>query len=158
MIISELWYRVPPRPYSLCPWFVLNSQELPNSSVVKNPPANAGDAGLIPGSGRSPGVGNGNPLQYSCQGSPMHRGAWWATVHGVTKSRTRLGTHTCKFLFRLRCAHFSPEGVRLSHNVTNLKSCHTCARMLSHFSHVSLQQWTIACQAPLHMGFSRQGY
>ena len=61
--------------------------------VVKNPPDNAGDArglGLIPGSGRSPGEGNGNPLQYSCLENPMDRGAWWATVHGVTKSWTRL--------------------------------------------------------------------
>ena len=128
--------------------------------MVKTPPANTGDAGLIPGLGRFPGVGNGNPLQYSCQGSPMHRGAWWATVHGVTKSRTRLGTHTCKFLFRLRCAHFSPEGVRLSHNVTNLKSCHTCARMLSHFSHVPLfvNLWTVAHQAPLCMAFWEAKY
>ena len=51
------------------------------SSVVKNPPANARDAG------RSPGVGNGNPLQYSCLQNSMDRGAWQATVHGVTKSR-----------------------------------------------------------------------
>ena len=53
--------------------------------MVKNPPANAGDAGhevLIPGSGRSPGEGNGNPLQYSFMGNPMDRGSWWATVHG----------------------------------------------------------------------------
>ena len=57
----------------------------PGGSVVKNPPANAGDVGLIPGSGRSPGEGNGNPLQYSCLGNPMDREAWWATVHGVTK-------------------------------------------------------------------------
>ena len=56
--------------------------------VVKNPPANAGDIrnmGLIPGSGRSPGVGNGNPLQYSCLGNPMDTGSQQATVHGVTK-------------------------------------------------------------------------
>ena len=45
-------------------------------SAVKNPPANAGDAGSIPGLGRSPGEGNGNPLQYSCLGNPMHKGAW----------------------------------------------------------------------------------
>ena len=45
----------------------------------------AGDLGSIPGSGRSPGEGNGNPLQYSCLGNPMDRGAWWATVHGVAK-------------------------------------------------------------------------
>ena len=58
--------------------------------VVKNLPANAGDLGSIPGLGRAPGEGNGNPLQYSCLENPMDRGAWWATVHGVTKSRTRL--------------------------------------------------------------------
>ena len=50
--------------------------------MVKNPPANAGDLGLIPGSGRSPGEGNSNPIQYSCLGNPMDRGAWWATIHG----------------------------------------------------------------------------
>ena len=47
-----------------------------------------GDEGLIPGSGRSPGIGNGNPLQYSCLGNPMERGAWRATIHGAAKSRT----------------------------------------------------------------------
>ena len=58
----------------------------PAGSAVKNPPAiqcNAGDAGLIPGSGRSPAEGYGNPPQYSCLGNPMVRGAWRATVHGV---------------------------------------------------------------------------
>ena len=49
----------------------------------KNPPANAIEVGSIPGPGRSPGVGNGNPLQYACLGNPMDRKAWWATVHGV---------------------------------------------------------------------------
>ena len=61
--------------------------------VVKNLPANAGDvreAGSIPGLGRSPGGGNGNPLQYSCLENPMDRGALWATVHRVAKSQTRL--------------------------------------------------------------------
>ena len=57
----------------------------PGSSVVKNMPANIGDTGLIPKSGRTPGEGNGNSLQYSCLGSPMDIGAWWATVHGVPK-------------------------------------------------------------------------
>ena len=50
----------------------------------------AGDTGLFPGFGRSPGEGNQNPLQYSCLGNHMDRGAWWAMVHGVTKSRTQL--------------------------------------------------------------------
>ena len=53
--------------------------------MLKNPPANAGDAGSIPGLGRSHGEGNGNPLQYSCPGNLMDRGAWRATVHGVAK-------------------------------------------------------------------------
>ena len=68
--------------------------------VVKNPPANAGDArdvGLIPGLGRSPGIGNGNPLQYSCSENYMDRGAWRATVHRVTRVRHNLETvHTHK--------------------------------------------------------------
>ena len=69
--------------------------------VVKNLSANAGDvrdAGSIPGSGRSPGGKHDNPLQYSCLENPTDREAWPATVHGVTKSRTRLkrlSTHTC---------------------------------------------------------------
>ena len=54
-------------------------------SVVKNPPANSGDAGLIPGLGRYPGEGNGNHLQYSHRGNPMDRVAWQATVYGVAK-------------------------------------------------------------------------
>ena len=61
--------------------------------VLKNLPANAGDmrdAGSVPGSGRSPGGGHGSPLQYSCLQNPMDRGAWWATVHRVAKSQTRL--------------------------------------------------------------------
>ena len=62
----------------------------PGGSVVKNPPANEGDMGLIPGSRRYPGEGNGNPFQYSCLGNPVDRGAWWAAVHVVTKCQTRL--------------------------------------------------------------------
>ena len=61
--------------------------------VVKNTPANSGDIrdmGSIPGMGRSPGGGYGNPLQYSCLENPMNREAWWATFHGVTKSQIGL--------------------------------------------------------------------
>ena len=67
----------------------------PGGSEVNNPPASAGDTrdvGLIPGSGRSPGGGNGNRLQYSCLENSMDRGTWRATVHGVTKSQAQLST------------------------------------------------------------------
>ena len=63
----------------------------PGGKEVKNPPANAGDTrnmGSIPGEGRSPEVGNGNPLQYSHLGNSMDRGAWLVTVHGAAKSQT----------------------------------------------------------------------
>ena len=63
--------------------------------MVKNPPIDAGDLGSTPGSGRYPGVGNDNLLQYSCLENSMDRGAWQATVLGVAKSWTRLSTHRC---------------------------------------------------------------
>ena len=72
-------------------------QGFPVDAVVTNLTASAedtGDVGLNPGSGRSPGGVKGDPLQYSCQEHPMDRGAWWATVQGVAKSRTRLSTRT----------------------------------------------------------------
>ena len=72
----------------------LHSLGFPGGSEVKASASNAGDLGSIPGSGRSPGNGNGNPLQDSCLENPMDRGAWWATVHGVAKSRTRLSNLT----------------------------------------------------------------
>ena len=71
----------------------------PGGSVVKNPPADAGDvrdSGWIPGSGRSSGGGNGNPLQYSCLENSLARGAWWATVYGVAKSQTHRSNSACK--------------------------------------------------------------
>ena len=64
----------------------------PGDSVLKNLPANTGDTGSIFGLGRSPGEGNGNPLQYSCLENPIDRGAWWARVHGVTKESDTEGT------------------------------------------------------------------
>ena len=64
----------------------------PGGSAVKNLPANAGDTGSIPGLGRSPGEGNDYPLQYSCLGNPMDRGAWQAVAHGVTRVRHNLAT------------------------------------------------------------------
>ena len=69
---------------------VLGSTSFPGGSEGKASACNAGDPGSIPGSGRSPGEGNGNPLQYSCLENPMDGEAWWATAHGVAESRTRL--------------------------------------------------------------------
>ena len=88
-------------------WSVTSTNwDVLGGSVVKNPPANAGDASLIPGSGRHPGGGNGNPLQYSYLGNPMGRGAWWATVCGVTKSQMWLckwGHPSTTVSFGIKC-------------------------------------------------------
>ena len=64
--------------------------DFPGGTVVKNLPNNAGDLSSIPGSGRSPGEGNGNPLQYPCLRNPMDGGAWKATIYGVANSQTQL--------------------------------------------------------------------
>ena len=64
------------------------NQDFPGGSDSKASASNAGDPGSIPGSGRSPGEGNGTPLQYSCLENPMDGGAWWATIHRITKSQT----------------------------------------------------------------------
>ena len=73
----------------------------PGGSVVKNLPANTGDVGSIPGTGRSPEVGNGSVLQYSCLGNPVDRGVWQATVHGLTKdSMTKTSANSmCVIVF-----------------------------------------------------------
>ena len=76
--------------------------------LVKNWPANAGDrrdVGLIPGSGRSPGEGSGNPLHYSCLENPMDRGAWWATVNAVAKSQTQLSDFSSLHFFTVLTEH-----------------------------------------------------
>ena len=66
----------------------ISNASFPGGSVSKESAWDSGDLGLIPGLGRSPGEGNGNPLQYSCLENPMKRGAWWAIVHGVAESDT----------------------------------------------------------------------
>ena len=71
-------------------WWVVMITDLPGGSDSKASVYNAGDPGSIPGLGRSPGEGNCKPLQYYCLENPMDRGAWWATVHGVAKTRTQL--------------------------------------------------------------------
>ena len=79
-------------------WHVMCHMKGFPGSAVKNLPDNAGDAGSFPGSGRSAGEGNGNPLQCSCLENSMDRGAWWATVHGIAKNQTQLVTE-------LQCMH-----------------------------------------------------
>ena len=97
--------------YHRLPWWLSGKQSA----------CNAGDLGLIPGSGRSPGGGLGNPLEYSCLEDPMDRGAWWATVHGVTQSKIWLKglsiacTHIKKILF-----HYG-----LTWNIENSFLCYT---------------------------------
>ena len=73
-------------------FFLTRTSPMKIYGLFKNPPASVEDTST-PGSGRSPGVGNGNPLQYSCLEN-SDRGAWWATVHGVAEGQTRLSTHT----------------------------------------------------------------
>ena len=98
----------------------LQATGFPGGSLVKNPPAKvryARDVGSIPGSGRSPGGGHGNPLQYSCLENPMGRGTWWATVHGVTKSWTQLSMPALHYLgyssLRRTAKHFRCRHSRL---------------------------------------------
>ena len=77
----------------------------PGGAEVKASACNVGDLGSIPGSGKSPGEGNGNLLRYVCRGNPMDGGAWRATVHGVAKSRTRL----CELTLSLCAKHNGPK-------------------------------------------------
>ncbi|XP_059737895.1 GDNF family receptor alpha-1 isoform X1 [Bos taurus] len=110
------------------------------------------DTGSIPGSGRSPGTGNGNPLQYSCLGNPMDRGAWWSIVHGVTNCWTRLGNSTTTTILvehiskgnncldaakacnlddtckKYRSAYITPCTTSMSNDVCNRRKCHKALR------------------------------
>ena len=121
----------------------------PRGSVVKNLLANAGDVrdlGSVPGLGRSPGGGNGNPVQFSCLGNPMDRGVWWATVHEVTKSRTRLNTHA------LLCDRLALSPARFHELTLSLTDSHRGKRSLNQvcrfflvihsFFHLASAYWT----------------
>ena len=82
LLLVFIWVTCPQPGFQVdCPLLT----GFPGGTVVKNPPANAGDTDSTPGLERSPGEGNGNPLHYSCLESPMDRGAWWAVVHGVRR-------------------------------------------------------------------------
>ena len=96
---SILAWRIPWTVYSMGSQRVIHDwMTFTSGWVVKNTLANAADTGLIPGSGKSPGEGNGSPLQYSCLGNTMERGAWWAIVHGVTKELTQWLTNNKKMV------------------------------------------------------------
>ena len=90
-----------PQPLATTVLLALSMTIVGRASEVKASACNVGDLASIPGSGRSPGEGNGNPLQYSCLEKPMDRGAWWATVRRVAKSRTRLSNFTFTFHFHI---------------------------------------------------------
>ena len=120
----------------------MNTSTCPGGSEVKASAGNAGDPGSIPGLERSPGEGNGNPLQYSCLENPMEGEAWWATVHGVANSQTRLSeftslhfTSTCQHaletqwlrVFSLTAARFKiPDALTQEANYSSAKSFHSC--------------------------------
>ena len=117
--------------------------------MVKNLPA--GDLGSIPRLGRSPGEGNGYPLQYSCLENPMNRGDWHATVHGVIKSQTQLNNFHYELSFLVQVMILS-----IGHSCTISRLC-VCVQMLSHVQ-LFVTSWNIAYQASLSMGFLRQEY
>ena len=91
--------------------------DFPGGSDSKASACNAGDPSSIPGLGRSPGEGNGNPLQYSCLENPMDRGAWQATVHGVAESWTRLSNFTWTFKYSL----FYEKNRQVVHAIQRIK-------------------------------------
>ena len=146
---------------------------LPCGSDFKESDCNSGDMGLIPGSRRSPGEGNGNPLQYSCLENPMDRGTWWATIHGVTKSRDDLANNTHTHTYTHTHTHTHTFDVHISSLVKCL-SCPLwreifvfyycivritcmCAQSLSCIWLFETPQ-TVACQTPHSMEFSKQEY
>ena len=110
------------------------------SSAGKESACNAGDLGSIPGLGRPPGEGSGNPLQYSCLENPMNRGAWWATVHGVARVRHDLASkphnwpnhvYFCIWIYLYLCLHFlSPRLLSAMANILE-SSLHISSPMYS---------------------------
>ena len=94
----------------------------PGGSVVKNLPVDAGDVGSIPGSGRCPGGGHGNPIQYSCMENSKDRGGWQATIHGVADSRKPLGDLTTTINYSHNAVHYIPAAAAAA---MSLQSCPT---------------------------------
>ena len=153
---------------------VLHFLDFPVGSVVKNLPANVGDSGLISGSGRSPGGGNGNPFQYSCLGNPKDRGAWWATVYGICHDwATRTITATAKSLQSCPTLCDPIDGSPPDSPIPGILQARTLEWVAISFSNawkwkvkvrlpspvwLLVTPLTAAYQAPTSMGFSRQEY
>ena len=162
--IALHWYPWSPRPQqfsaflrttAICSWMDLR-RAFPVVLVVKNPPANAGDIGeegLIPESGRSPGGGNGNPLQYSYLENPMDKGAWQAAVHRVTQSGIQLkwfSTHAgaLEEVFRLQPTQNFCISWKWKVKVKVAQLCPTLCNPID----------CTACQAPLSIEVARPKY
>ena len=160
--VDKLWFPFlrwsPDQAYPTClPW-----SSFPGGAMVKNLPATARDTrdvGLIPGWGRFPGGGNENPLQCSCLGNSMDRGAWRATVHGATKSQTQLSMHTHGFLSALRECTL-PVVFRVSSALMTqaLWLCHLCRGLPADLEFCTLPStWGLALRSIatlLHLGDS----
>ena len=148
-------------PKSIKPlkWFLISSGD----AVVNNLPAEAGDAGdvgSIPGSGRFPGDGNGNPLQYSYQGNPMDRGTWRATVHGIANSWIQLSEHTHKkhtvveiYCHRWRTLCCNTDGEDLCWSGNHSARYINCIQkyLWMTISVVDSQDWREPKEFPLHL-------
>ena len=122
---------------------MLTPTDFPGSLDGKASAYNAGDPGSIPGLGRSPGEGNGNPLQYSCLENPMDRGAWWATVHGVTKSRTWLSDFSSLHLLLGRKAMTNLDGILKSRGITLPTKVCLVKAMVFPVVNYGRESWTI---------------
>ena len=141
-------------------WVTFTFLGFPGSSDGKASAYNVGDLGSISGSGRSPGEGNGNPLQYSCLENPMDQGVRWATVHGVTKSQTQLSDFTSLHYPRTEAFILPTSG-----NVGNWRVCKqllklhhswTLSPTQSYFLQFSLGYWShklSECKSPSQIGF-----
>ena len=143
---------------------------------VKASARNVGNPGLILGLGKSPGEGNGNPLQYSCLGNPKDRGTWWATVHGITKSRTQLSDFSSLFVY-IKAPAISVTGNIMNVYISWLVTDILTTAGLSVQEHgtqfwssgpfpvqslgralLSYDPMDSSCQTPLSMGFPRPEY
>ena len=117
---------------------IATASGFPGGSVVKNLPANAtdaGDPGLILEWGRSPGGGNGNPLQRSCKENPMNRGTWWATVHSALQSQAWLNTHAYTPAQPQSAKIWLPNSIT-TQRVFSKNSFNSCSSLTNKFTHI----------------------